>query len=285
MRVSLFIALTLAISLPLARGQEVGFGEPIPLRSGAVAGPATQAAVAERSDAAGERFYNVSQPAIYVWPAPADKASGTAIIACPGGSYDHVTMGPEGLAIARWLNPMGITVIGLKYRTKPPSADVAADALADGQLAMRVVRSRAAEWKIDPKKLGMLGYSAGANLALNVASHFDSGSATASDPAEKQSCRPDFVVLLSTWPNAKPIDAFPLRADSPPMFIAIAKDDRTAPPPFTAQIKARLDELKVPTTLYEAERGGHGAFHLDGAGVDTGWKEPFLEWMKKSGWM
>lgn len=230
-----------------------------------------------------ERFYKVSQASLYLWPA--EKPNGTVIIACPGGSYDHITMGPEGQAVAKWLNPMGITVIGLKYRTKPPSTDVAADALADGQRAIRLVRSRAAEWKIDPNKVGILGYSAGANLVLNSASHFDAGNKDATDPIEKFSSRADFAVMLSTWPNALTIDKFPLSSGSPPTFIAIAKDDRTAPPPFTAQIKAKLDELKVPTQLYEAPTGGHGAFHLEGPGVDTGWKQPFLDWLKAGKWL
>lgn len=236
----------------------------------------------ERDDGTG-RFYVVSEPILYVWPAPPDKATGAAVIVCPGGGYDHVTMEPEGQRIAKWLNPMGITVFGLKYRTKPPSTDPAADALLDGQRAMRLVRARATEWKVDPNKVGMLGYSAGGNLILNLASHFDSGNPQAIDPIEKRSCRPDFVVLLSTWPNAKPLTAFPLSAQSPPTFIAIAKDDRTAPPPFTAQIKAALDELKVPVQLYEAERGGHGAFVIDGRGADTGWKEPLTAWLKERG--
>lgn len=232
----------------------------------------------ERDDGTG-RFYNVSVPVLFVWPA--EKPNGTAIIACPGGSYDHVTMEIEAQRIAKWLNPMGITVFGLKYHTKPPSADAAADALADGQRAIRLVRSRAAEWKIDPAKVGVLGYSAGANLTLNMASHFDPANPTASDALDRFSSRPDFVVLLSTWPNQKKLDAFPLSSNSPPTFIAIAKDDRTAPPPFTAEIKAKLDELKVPAVLYEADSGGHGAFHLDAPNVDTGWKPVFLEWMGK----
>jgi acetyl esterase/lipase len=246
--------------------------------------PATQP-VLVAEELRNERFYQVSEPTLYVWPAAAGTANGTAIIACPGGSYDHITMEAEGHAIAKWLNPMGITVLGLKYRTRPPSTDVAADALLDGQRAVRLVRSRAKEFNINPDRIGVLGYSAGANLVLNLASHFDRGMAHGTDAVDLVSCRPDFAVMLSTWPNRQTIDKFPLSPDSPPTFIAIAKDDRTAPPPFTAQIKAKLDEAKVPTQLYEAERGGHGAFHLDGPGVDTGWKQPFLDWMKKNKWL
>jgi acetyl esterase/lipase len=202
-------------------------------------------------------------------------------------------MSLEGQLVAKFFNEHGITVFGLKYRTKPPSQDVAADALADGQRAMRIVRSRAAEWKIDPNRIGILGYSAGANLALNLASHFDAGkpvnispvnsSSDGVDPLDRVSCLPDFAVMLSTWPNARTLDAFPLRPDSPPTFIAIAKDDRTAPPPFTAQIKARLDELKVENHLFESETGGHGAFHLDAQNAERAklWTPRLLEWLTK----
>jgi acetyl esterase/lipase len=118
---------------------------------------------------------------------------------------------------------------------------------------------------------------------LNIASHFDRGKAHGEDQIDLQSCRPDFVVLLSTWPGGAPtLDRFPLSSDSPMTFIAIAKDDRTAPPPFTDLIVAKLKELNVPVQLYQAERGGHGAFHIDEPNVDVGWKQPFLEWMRKN---
>src|SRR5437667_155983 len=84
-----------------------------------------------------------------------------------------------------------------------PFAALAADARADGQRAMRLVRGRAMEWNIDPQRIGMLGYSAGSNLVLNVASHFDASRADAADEVDRQSCRPDFAILLSTWPNSK----------------------------------------------------------------------------------
>jgi acetyl esterase/lipase len=244
----------------------------------------TQPATAERESTG--RFYNVSVPMMFVWAAPADKANGTAIIVCPGGSYDHVTMEMEGQRIATLLNPLGVTVFGLKYRTSPPSTDVAADALADGQRAMRVVRNNAAAWKINPNRIGMMGYSAGSNLVLNVMSHFDSGGSGSDDPIQRQSCRPDFVVLLSTWPNRQTtLDSFPLNAQSPPAFMAIAQDDRTAPPAFTALIKSKLDELKVPIKLHEVPTGGHGAFHIGERNVDTTWVPSFIEWMKANKWI
>lgn len=229
--------------------------------------PATQPSDRpERDDGTG-RFYNVTQPMLFVWPA--EKPNGTAIIVCPGGSYDHVTMELEGQRIAKWLNPMGVTVFGLKYRTRPPSQDAAADAMADGLAAVKLVRSRAMVWKIEPNRIGMLGYSAGSNLVLNVASHFEKDS------------RPDFVVMLCTWPNRKTLESFPLSKDSPPAFLAHAKDDRTAPVQFGQDIKKKLDELSVPAEIYLCDTGGHAAFHVDQPRANTEWKPAFLEWMRK----
>jgi acetyl esterase/lipase len=246
--------------------------------------PATQPGARPERETTG-RYYNVSDPTMLVWPADPAKANGTAVIAFPGGGYDHVTMELEAQRIAQWLNPMGVTVFGLKYRTKPPSADVAADALADGERALRIVRNGAEAFKIKTDRIGILGYSAGANMALNMLCFSDAGKADSADPVEKQSSKPDFAVLLSTWPNALTIDKYPVQAGGSPVFIAIAKDDRTAPPPFTAAVVAQLKEKQVPVQLYEAERGGHGAFHLNDRGVDEGWKPVFLKWMKEHGWI
>jgi acetyl esterase/lipase len=141
---------------------------------------------------------------------------------------------------------------------------------------MKLVRSRAMVWKIDPQKIGVLGYSAGSNLSLNLASHFDKDS------------RPDFVVLLCCWPNSGPngrqtIADFPLSKDSPPAFIAHARDDRTAPPAFGMSIKAKYDELNVPAELFMCDTGGHGAFHIDEPNTNVEWKQHFLDWMTKQG--
>lgn len=278
-----FITILLVFLGSTVLAQRVQIDAPESLRLYPAGSPTTRPSDRpERDDGTG-RFYVVSDPILYIWKADPAVATGAAVIVCPGGGYDHVTMEPEGQRIAKWLNPMGITVFGLKYRTMPPSTDVGADALADGKRAMRLVRTHAAVWKIDPTKVGMLGYSAGANLILNLASHFDGGDAQAGDPIERQGSRPDFVVLLSTWPNRQTLAAYPLKSDSPPTFIAIAKDDRTAPPRFTNEIKARLEELKVPVQLYEVDRGGHGAFVIDGRGADAGWKEPVVQWLKGRG--
>jgi endo-1,4-beta-xylanase len=154
--------------------------------------------------------------------------------------------------------------------------------LADGKRAVRIVRSRAQEWGIDPHRIGVQGYSAGGNLCLNLAGRFDAGNAQATDPIERFSCRPDFCVLMCPWPNKRSMDEFPLSQDAPPMFIANARDDKTAPLSFALAIDERLKGLGVKERLFVVDTGGHGAFHygvVDGPGA--GWPEALLAWLKQ----
>ncbi len=129
--------------------------------------------------------------AVYL-PDPAI-ANGCAIVVCPGGGYSHLSMIKEGSDVAHWLNTHGIAAFVLKYRINPYRQPVP---MLDGQRAMRLVRSRAADWKIDPNRIGMMGFSAGGHVASTVGTHFDAGKPDAPDPIDRQNCRPDFLVLL-----------------------------------------------------------------------------------------
>ena len=206
-----------------------------------------------------------------------------AIIACPGGGYTHLTRlaGADG-AVKTFL-PRDVVIVALKYRTTPPSEHVDADALADGQRAVRLVRAHAQEWGIDPEKIGMLGWSAGANLALNVATHFDSGIAGSSDNIDRQSCRPDFVVLLSPWPNKHPIGDFPVGEHAPPAFIGSAKDDKTAPSSFAQGIADAYKKAGAKAHLDIVESGGHGAFTINAPGEGGKWVGRFWPWLAEIG--
>lgn len=243
--------------------------------------PATQP---ERDDGTG-RIWNVSKPGILVYlPKDAPPAGGrAAIIACPGGGYTHLTrlVGADG--IAGTFVPRGVAVIALKYRLKPPSVDVAADALEDGRRAVRVVRAHAAEWGIDPHKIGMLGASAGANLALNLATHPSAPGTETTDDVDKQSDRPDFIVLLSPWPNAHDVSAFPVTADTPPALICTALDDKTASPVFAIELAAGHAKAGRPVDIWVVETGGHGAFTIGGTGDGANWPGRVWKWMGKRG--
>jgi endo-1,4-beta-xylanase len=226
------------------------------------------------------RFRNVGIPGIllYLPETPAPASGRMALIACPGGGYSHLTRlaGADG-AVAAFL-PRNIAIIALKYRTKPPSLDVETDACADGERAVRLVRRHAPEWGIDPTRIGIVGWSAGANLALNVASHCDSGTPDASDPVERQSSRPDFVVLLSPWPAHRTIANYPVPAGAPPAFIGSAEDDKTAPSDFARAIGRAYQDVGVAHHLWIVPTGGHGAFTIDAPGEGGKWIDRFLPW-------
>jgi acetyl esterase/lipase len=121
------------------------------------------------------------------------KANGSAVIVCPGGGYSHLA-NHEGQPVAEWLNSLGITAFVLKYRIGPKYHHPAP--LLDAARAVRLVRSRAAEWKLDPKRIGVLGFSAGGHVASTIGTHFDQGQPGATDAVERLSSRPDLLVLI-----------------------------------------------------------------------------------------
>ena len=189
-----------------------------------------------------ERYANVSVPQLFVYLPPKEKASGTALVICAGGGYGHLAMCLHVENVVQLLNDRGIAVFGLKYRTRYANNDVVEDALADGQRAVRIVRSRAQEWGLDPHRIGVQGYSAGGNLCLNLAGRFDAGDPQAADPIERFSCRPDFCVLMCPWPNQRSIDKFPLsqerRRRSSPMRGTTRRRRSALPWPSTTSSRA-----------------------------------------------
>ena len=229
-----------------------------------------------------ERFGHVSIPKLMVYLPPKGKANGVSLIICAGGGYGHLAMCIHVENVVRMLNDQGITVFGLKYRTAYGKNNVVADALADGKRAVKLVRSRAAQWKLDPARIGVQGYSAGSNLCLNLISHFDEGNKQSTDPIERFSSRPDYCVLMSTWPAKKQIDDFPISRNAPPTWIAIARDDTTAPFCLSQAIDEKLKAQGVQEEMFIVEKGGHGAFHYDmSKGPGAGWPQPLFAWLKK----
>ncbi len=135
----------------------------------------------------------VDKPNITVYLPPKDKANGAAVLICPGGGYGGLAVEHEGKQIAHWLNSNGLAGIILRYRLGPRYHHPAP--MQDAHRAMRIVRSRATEWNVDPQRVGVIGFSAGGHLASAISTHFDAGDPEASDPIERQSCRPDFAIL------------------------------------------------------------------------------------------
>ena len=202
-----------------------------------------------------------------------------AVILCPGGGYSRLAAIETGNGTLEPFLKDGFVVIVLKYRTVPTPRDAADHALVDAKRAVRFTRHHAEEWGIDPARIGVVGWSAGANLTLNLSSHSDQGNPAANDPIERQSCRPDYVGMLCPWPGGRPITDFPLPADPPPAFIASAKDDTTAPTRFAESIDSSWKKTGVPSNLWIIETGGHRAFSYDSTGEGSHWRDHFMKWL------
>jgi len=227
-----------------------------------------------------------------------EKPNGTAVVICPGGGYGGLVTGPEGHGIAKWLSAHGITGVVLEYRLPKGRHSVP---LSDAQRAIRTVRARAAEWKLDLKRTGIMGFSAGGHLASTAGTHFDDGQKDATDPIERLSCRPDFVILVYPvvsmgefthggskanllGPNPSPelvalySNEKQVTERTPPMFLAHALDDKPVPPQNSRQLHEALKAKGVPTKYLELPSGGHGLNGYQGPMWDA-WQRESLAWL------
>jgi acetyl esterase/lipase len=231
----------------------------------------------------------VSVPSISVYAPP--QPNGMALIVCPGGGYGALDWRTHVVFAADYFLPKGVTVIGLKYRTRPPyhvdNPGIQEIALLDAKRAVRLVRARAKEWHIDPHKIGIVGYSAGANLAMNLAANFDPGDKQSADPIERQSSRPDFAVGLATWHWRQKTSPFKFGPNTPPVFLVHATNDGLkggAPIELPQAIAADLRKLGVPVHFAVFDEGAHGVGNLIPQRVKNGfppakWPELLFEWL------
>jgi acetyl esterase/lipase len=233
------------------------------------------------------RIRMVSVPTIAVYLPPKDKQTGMAVVVCAGGGYGGHDWRTHVVYAAQVFNPRGVAVVGLKYRTRPPhsldNAGIQRLTLLDAKRALRLVRHRAAEWRLSPDNIGIVGYSAGANLAMNLAANFDLGDATARDPIERLSSRPDFAVGLGMWHWRQAENPFLFQTDSPPVYLVHATTDK--PVEIAENIVADLKKLGVPARLDLFEQGGHGVGNLIPTRVQHGfpptqWPDRMLQWLE-----
>lgn len=231
-----------------------------------------------------------------------DNSNGTAIIICPGGGYGNLVTGPEGTGIARWLSSHGITGVVLEYRL--PEADPLRP-LSDAQRAIRTVRAQAKKWNLDPKKIGIMGFSAGGHLASTAATHFDEGNPTAADPVERMSSRPDFAILiypvitmgelthvgsrnnlLGNHPSPLLVERFSnerqVSPSTPPTFLAHALNDKVVSSENSQLFYEALLKHGVPARYLELSSGGHGLDGYKGPMWDK-WQTQSLHWLAKQG--
>lgn len=235
------------------------------------------------------RLGNVSTPTITVFPAPKAKATGAAVLVCPGGGYNILAYDLEGTEICEWLNSIGVTGVLLKYRV-PARRDSprAAAPLQDAQRALGMIRQHAKEWSLDPKRVGMMGFSAGAHLTALTSTSFEKRAYDAIDEADKESCRPDFALLI--YPGGVAVKGegeklapeIQVTPQTPPAFLAQTEDDNARVESSLAYYIA-LKNAKVPTEMHLYPTGGHGYGLRPSEHEVSHWPKRAEEWMRGLG--
>jgi len=293
---NLLVGFGLALSL-IGFGWEAGAWEPapglkqIPLWPGKVpnarkyVGPEIDATCNDMPVAGKPWVYvgRVTKPTITVYP-PKGKNTGAAVVVFPGGGYQILAMDLEGTEVCDWLNERGVTGILLKYRVpgegvlpKSGHHPDSPEALQDAQRALRLVRAHAKEWNINPKKVGVLGFSAGGHLSAAVANHFGDQIYKPVDAVDKESCRPDFAVSVYPGHLAFGKNPIVLNPDikvtkrTPPTFLVQAEDDPVDRVEHSTVYYAALRKAKVPVEMHLYATGGH-AFGLRRT------KQPITAW-------
>lgn len=235
------------------------------------------------------RLGNVTSPAITVYRAPVDKANGAAVLVCPGGGYNILALDLEGAEVCEWLNSIGITGVLLKYRVpKRPGLEKHAAALQDAQRALGLVRQRAEDWAINPQRIGVMGFSAGAHLSAVLSNNCDQRAYQAVDAADAISCRPDFTLLI--YPayltvkeeNDKVAPELKISANTPPTFIAITQDDSVRVENALFYYLG-LKNAKVPAELHVYPTGGHGYGLRPSKHLVTTWPMRASDWLRSRG--
>ncbi len=235
-----------------------------------------------------DRVSDVSDPTMTVYLP--EKPNGASVIVAPGGGFVFLSYAHEGTQVCEWLNSLGVTAVLLKYRT--PTRDereMFELPVQDAQRAMGLVRQHAAEWKLDPKRVGLLGFSAGANLAGHAA--WDRGTRTYQQLPELDDPRgPDFLVFiygggfLDTNDKSKFRTGFSIPADAPPAFLLVAHDDG-ANPVEAARLYLEYKKLNLSAELHICSKGGHGfGMRQDGKPIND-WPKRCAEWMKIQGFL
>jgi acetyl esterase/lipase/ketosteroid isomerase-like protein len=245
------------------------------------------------------------RPKLTVYRAPDEDANGAAVVVCPGGSYGRLAADHEGKQVAEWLNSFGVSAFVLQYRLGPRYRHPAP--LQDAQRALRMVRARAAEWGVDPSRVGILGFSAGGHLASTAATHFDDGRADSADPIERQGSRPDFAVLAypvislegpAAHSNSRrnllgePADPALVQllsnerqvtARTPPTFLFHTADDPGVPVQNALLFYAAMQEKGVPGELHVFAHGPHGVGLAPDDAALSQWPRLCGLWMEKLG--
>jgi len=245
-------------------------------------------------------------PTLTPYLAPAGRGTGTAIIVCPGGGYQNLSMDKEGSQIALWLNSLGVAAFVLKYRLGPKYHHPIE--LGDAQRAIRTVRFKAAEYRVQPDRVGIMGFSAGGHLASTAGTHFDGGDRAAADPIDRAGSRPDFLVLcypvisfgpfahrgsernlLGDPPDPKLVEnlsnELQVTAQTPPTFLFHTTTDATVPVENSVLFYSALRKAGVPAELHIYERGPHGVGLAQTDEALSSWPARLAGWLRVHGWL
>ena len=249
---------------------------------------------------------DADRPSLTVYLPDAAKAAHTGVVVCPGGGYQNLAMDHEGRQIADWLNGLGVAAFVLKYRLGPRYHHPVE--MEDAQRAMRFTRFHAAEYGIAADRVGIWGFSAGGHLASTVGTHFDSGSAGATDPIDRVSCRPDFMVLaypvISMSPpyvhqgsmrnllgdNPDPAlvkllsNELQVTPHTPPTFLFHTDDDNVVPVENSILFYQALHANHVPAEMHIFERGPHGVGLAPKDPTLSAWPTLLANWLRAHGW-
>jgi acetyl esterase/lipase len=238
---------------------------------------------------------------------PASNGARSAVVVCPGGGYGMLAVDHEGRQIAEWLNARGVAAFVLRYRLGPRYHYPIE--LGDAQRALRFVRSHAADYNIDSDKIGIWGFSAGGHLASTTGTHFDAGTSSASDPIDRMSSRPDFMVLaypvisfttpythrgslrnlLGDNPDPKLVanlsNETQVTPQTPPTFLFHTTGDTGVPPENSVLFYLALRKAGVPAEMHIYERGEHGVGLALFDPILSSWPKHLEDWMRLNGWM
>ncbi|MGL4549632.1 MAG: alpha/beta hydrolase [Gemmataceae bacterium] len=277
-----FVALVI-LSAASASGQPPK-KPPAPIPLWPKGAPGSEARAAEAEEVTGSNVCNVHNPTLTPYVPAAGKSTGAAVIICPGGGHSKLCLGHEGYALAEWLRDRGVAAFVLKYRLareKGSTYTVQDHAMADTRRAVRLVRSRASEWHLKADRVGVLGFSAGGELAAYAAMKGDAGDKGAADPVERHGSRPDFQALIYPGSTGR----FEAEPGMPPAFLAAGINDRADISEGLAALYLKYKAAKVPAELHLFANAGHGFGYRPDAKPSAAarWPERFTEWLGDSG--
>jgi acetyl esterase/lipase len=240
----------------------------------------------ENKDTGEYRTTNVHNPYITVFLPSKEKATGAAVVICPGGGHRELWVKHEGENVAKWLAEKGVTAVVLRYRLaretgSPYKLDV--HALQDGQRALRLVRSKAKEWNIDPNRVGMMGFSAGGEVVAMVCRKAEQGDAKAADPIDRESAAPNFQALVYSGPLGIRGQTI-TKENTPPTWIVVGEDDRAAAWLVQHYLDAKKAGVSAELHVYAKTPHAFGfrPYKTTGKPVES-WPQRFVEFLETEG--